>query len=123
MLFLLALPACHRDSRADRIVGDRTLFNEHHPEALEFMREECPDFARSVGAQSPGLGAAVSRTALSAHVPEGYRPALERITQRYGDPDSTVGDTHYYDDIGLRADSAGIVFEIMVPCSAATDSP
>jgi hypothetical protein len=110
---------CGGSSRADAIVGDETLFNEEFPEAIEFMRDECPAFAEAAGVQVDRTGAATANAGLAAAVPEGYRPELARVTERYGAPDSVAGDLHYYDDIALRVDASGHVVGVEMPCGTA----
>ena len=112
----LLVAGCGRSSRADAIVGDKTLFNEDFPEAIAYMREECPAFAEAAGVQVGQMGAASANAALTAAVPEGYRPELARVTERHGAPDSVANDVHYYDDIGLRVDASGVVVGVDVPC-------
>lgn len=111
----LVAAACGESSRADAIVGDETLFNEEFPEAIAYMREECPGFAEAAGVQVDQMGAASANAALTADVPEGYQPEFARVTERHGAPDSVANDVHYYDDIGLRVES-GRVVEVDVPC-------
>lgn len=112
----VCLLACGGTSRADRIVGDETLFNEHYPEAIAMMRDECPAFAEAAGTQMEQTGAAITNAGLSAAVPEGFRPDVARVTERHGAPDSVVEGVHYYDDIGLKADATGTVVEVVMPC-------
>ena len=110
------LLACGGPSRADRIVGDETLFNEHYPEAIAMMRDECPAFAGAAAVQVEQTGAASANAALSAAVPEGFRPDIARVTERHGAPDSVADGVHYYDDLGLKADPTGAVVEVVMPC-------
>ncbi len=111
----LLAAACGESSRADAIVSDETLFSEEFPEAIAYMREECPGFAEAAGVQVDRMGAASANAALTADVPEEYQPEFARVTERYGAPDSVANDVRYYDDIGLRVES-GRVVEVDVPC-------
>ena len=115
---LFPVEGCGGSSRADRILADEDLFPATLPEAVEYSRNECPAFARAAGVHTDQAGAAITvKTSLSAAVPAGHQPLIERVTSRHGTPDSTSEMTHYYDDVGLRTDSNGAVVEVVVPCA------
>jgi hypothetical protein len=81
------------------------------------MREECPYFAEAAGAQAGEMVASVTEASLTAAVPAGHRPSNEQVGARHGPPDSTSEMTHYYDDVGLKADSSGAVVDVIVRCT------
>jgi len=117
LLVLGLVGGCGRGSRVDRIVADESLFPKDLPEAVDFMRDECPEFAEAAGAQGEAMMASVTDASLSAAVPAGYRPQIEQVAARHGPPDSTSEMLHYYDDLSLRADSSGAVVDVIVRCT------